>query len=1036
MKKHLNARKYTTKMKLVLICLLGTTANLFASSVYEGSYEQAIVTQNKVVIVKGVVTDASGESLPGVNIVEKGTQNGVMTDFDGNYSITVSGAQSVLSFSYVGFQSQEITVGSNTSLNVELNEDSKLMDEVVVIGYGTQRKADVTSSVASVKSESFNKGAVLDAGQLVQGKVAGLQISLPTGDPTASTSVILRGSTTLQGDRSPLVLVDGVPGSFNTVAPEDIEAIDVLKDGSATAIYGTRGTNGVIIITTKSRKGDSPNTIDYNGYLSFATMLRKPDFMDADDLRARIAEGWSFAGANNKDYGKTTNWLDEISRTGVTHVHNLTFRGGGKQTSMLANLTYESRQGTMKKSDLENIRGRFEVNHRMFDDKLITTLSIIANEKKSFTNYGVSSDTENEVTLFQEAYRQACIQNPTQPIYDENGDYIERDVYFYTNPVSLINEQEGEYRNRNVRFTGSLEYRPISSLSLKAMFSRKGQSNINGYYLTHKHNTTTENGYNGYAYRYTSDYRNDLTELTATWNETFDKHTVGFVGGYNYEYSVFEDFKMTNRNFPTDSYSYNDMNSGLGIKNGDGGVASFKKDEKLIGLFARATYNYDDRYLLMASIRRDGSTKFGEDHKWGNFPAISIGWRMNNEEFMKDIDWLDNLKIRAGYGVTGTNIYSPYQSLASLNYENYFMYNGSWINTLIPARNPNPDLRWEKKYEYNVGAEFDIWGGRLGGSFDIYLRDTKDALWDYSVAVPPYQYATIMANAGQIRNKGFEFAINAIPVTNKDFEWSTNLTFSTNKNELRALGNDKFTSPLDYFEAGHTGEPIQQSTHRNIIGGPIGDFYGLKSLGLSDDGKWVVERLNHDEEGNVTGVYYDLAENAGDQDKQKLGNGVPTTFLNWNNQIRFKNFDLAISMRGAFNFDILNFQKMYYGNPTIQYNVLNSAFDFHPVVDLSTGKPTGATAQINDSQRYVSEYIEKGDYWKIDNITLGYTFNEIKSKYIKNLRIYASCLNLATITGYSGIDPEVSMTGNYPGNDSRDKFPTVRSFTFGLNATF
>lgn len=1026
--------KINTKLKkasvlpLVVACLFGATSNTFALPTNKGENELPAVMQNQQITIKGSVKDVSGEGLPGVNIIEKGTTNGVMTDFNGNYSITVSNTRAVLVLSYVGFSSQEITVGTKTTIDAILKEDSQLMDEIVVIGYGTQKKVDVTSSVASVKSESFNKGAVLDAGQLVQGKVAGLQISLPTGDPTASTSVILRGSTTLQGDREPLILVDGVPGSFSTVSPEDIETIDVLKDGSATAIYGTRGTNGVIIITTKSRKGDAPPTIDYNGYISISNMFRKADFMDADDLRARLAEGWSFSGANSQDFGSNTNWLDEVARTGISHVHNLTFRGGAKQTSVLANLTYEDRQGTMIKSDVENIRGRFEMNHHMFDDKLVTTLAIIANEKKAYT--------ASNSGLFEDVYRQTSIQNPTQPVYDENGDYVERDVYFYTNPVSLLKERQGEYRNRNVRFTGSMEYRPISNLSLKAMYTRKGQSNINGYFLTRKHHTTTENGYNGYAYRYTSDYRNDMTELTASWNESFGKHRVGFVGGYNYEYNVFEEFSMNNRNFPTDSYSYNNMESGLGIKNGDGGIYSYKKDDKLIGLFARATYNYDDRYLMMVTIRRDGSTKFGDDHKWGNFPSVSFGWRLSEEEFMKDVSWVDNLKIRAGYGVTGTNIKDPYTSLASLNYEDYFLYNGTWINTLIPARNPNPDLRWEKKYEYNFGLDFDLLDGRLGGSIDAYLRDTKDALWDYAVASPPYQYTYIKANAGEIRNKGIEVAINAIPVSTQDFTWSTNMTFSTNKNELRALGNDKFTSPLDYFDSGHTGEPIQTSTHRNKIGGPIGDFFGLKSVGLSSDGKWVVERLNRDEDGNVTSVYYDLAENANDTDKQILGNGVPSTFLNWNNQFRYKNFDFSVSMRGAFNFEILNFQKMYYGNPTIQYNVLNSAFDLHPVVDMTTGKSTGTKVHINDSQRYVSEYIEKGDYWKIDNVTLGYTFNQIKSKYIKNLRVYASCLNLATFTGYSGVDPEVRMTDNDPGIDSRDKYPTVRSFTFGINATF
>ncbi len=1020
---------YRSMRKVIISITLAAGVNAFYTHAIPDSREMSIEgTAQQSITITGTVMDDSGEPIIGANVVEKGTTNGTSTNFDGHFNLSVKSGQTVLVVSYIGYIPQEITVGSKTQFNIVLVEDSKAIEEIVVIGYGTQRKADVTSAITSVKSESFNKGAILDAGQLVQGKVAGLQISLPTGDPTASTSVILRGTTTLQGDRSPLILVDGVPGSFATVAPEDIESIDVLKDGSATAIYGTRGTNGVIIITTKSRKGETPATIDYSGYVSISNQLKKPDFMNASDLRKRWSEGWSFGGANNEDFGANTNWLDEISRTGVSQVHNLTFRGGGKQTSMLANITYEERQGTIKKSDVDNMRGRLEVSHRMFDDKLISTFSIIANEKTAFTDIYSG--------LFEEVYRQACIQNPTQPVYDSNGDYLERNIYFYNNPVPLLDEREAEYRNRNIRFTGTMDFRPIDGLSIKGTYTRKGQSNINGSYLTHQHSTTTKSGYNGYASRYASDFRSDFAEFTGSYNKMIDKHTIGAVAGYSYQEDVFESFSMTNRNFPTDSYSYNDMNSGLGIKTGDGSIASYKMKEKLIALLARVTYNYDDRYLLMASIRREGSTKFGDDHKWGNFPGISLGWRLSQEDMMKGIDWLNDLKFRAGFGITGTNIEDPYTSLASLSYSGYFLYDGKWINTLIPARNPNPDLKWEKKYEYNVGFDFELFAGRLGGTIDAYLRDTKDALWDYQVAVPPYQYNYIKANAGEIRNAGVEVALNFVPVRTKDIDWNSSITFSYNKNELRALGNDQFTSPVDYFDWGQTGEPIQQSTHRNKIGRPIGDFWGLKSVGLSEDGKWVVERLNRDADGNVTGVYYDLAENADDKDKQVLGNGVPTTFLNWNNQLRFKNFDLSVTMRGAFNYEILNFQKMYYGNPTILYNVLNSAFDYHDEINLSTGKPTGTKVQINDSQRYVSEYVEKGNYWKIDNVTLGYTFNQIRTKYIKNLRVYGSCQNLATFTGYSGIDPEVRMTGNDPGLDSRDKFPTVRSFTFGINATF
>ncbi|WP_280743845.1 MULTISPECIES: TonB-dependent receptor [unclassified Parabacteroides] len=1016
---------------LLVGCFVFLCPVLHANALYSerGTEKQDIAQQS--ITITGTITDEFGDGLPGVNIVEKGTTNGTLTDMNGKYSISVSSSSAVLMFSYVGFQTQEVAVGNQRTISLSMSEDSKVMDEIVVIGYGTQKKADVTSAVASVKSESFNKGAILDAGQLVQGKVAGLQITLASGDPAAATSVMLRGNSSINGTSDPLILVDGVPGSFSTVAPEEIESIDVLKDGSATAIYGTRGTNGVIIITTKGSKRDTPNSIDYNGYISISDIARTPDFMSASELRQRWSDGYSPSGANDKDYGATTDWLDEITQTGISHVHNLTFRGGGKQLGVIANLTYDKKEGTMKTSESENIRGRLELTHRMFDDRLTTNVSLIANEQVR------SLDFEKGV------YRQACIQNPTQPVYNDDGTYMERNVYFYDNPVSLLNEKLGEVRSRNIRFTGSMEFRPIESLALKAMYTRKGQSRLTGSYLTKKHPTSTEGSYNGQAYRYTSNYVNNLIELTASWNQTFDKHAFTAIVGYNYEDTMDENFSVTNRDFPTDSYTYNNLETGMALAKGIGGTGawSYKGADKLIGLFARVTYNFDDRYLLMASLRREGSSKFGDDHKWGYFPGASVGWRINEEEFMEDYSWLDNLKIRAGYGVTGINVGRRYESLASINYEGYFLYNGAWTNTLTPVRNPNPDLRWEKKYEYNVGIDFDLFGGRFGGAVDAYLRDTKDALFGYTVPVPPYIYSSIMANVGEIRNQGIEVLLNAIPVQTKHFEWSTNMSYSTNKNKLRSISNEEFQMSTDYYYpddvygGGYTGEPIQQWTHIVKVGQPIGNFWGLKSVGLSSEGKWVVERLKKDDQGNTVGTYYDYAENAGDEDKQKLGNGVPKHFLNWNNTLRFKNFDLSINMRGAFGFEILNFQKMYYGNPTIQYNVLNSAFDKLPVVDLATGNQTGDKIAINDSQRYVSEYVEKGNYWKIDNVTLGYTFN-LKTKYVKNLRVYASCMNLATITGYDGIDPEIEITGLWPGTDQRDKYPTVRSYTFGINATF
>lgn len=1030
--------KALVKASAVAALLLASPIACLANANATGTSNVQSVQQGSLK-VSGVVKDVDGEPIIGASIFEKGTKNGTVTDVNGKFTLDVKPGSSLI-VTYVGYTTQEVSATRNP--NIILHEDDHNLNEVVVIGYGTQKKADVTSAVASVKSEQFNKGAILDAGQLVQGKVAGLQISLSNGDPTSSTSVMLRGTSTLMGSRDPLILVDGVPGSFSTVAPEEIESIDVLKDGSATAIYGTRGTNGVIIITTKSGRREQPTTIEYNGYLSISKQLKRPDFMKADDLRARWKElgANAFSGANDQDYGASTDWLDEVSRTGVSNVHNLTLRGGGKTTSMLGNVTYEQRQGTLKKSDMKNIRARLELTHRMFNDKLTTNLQLIANERKNNAGIGFGYNV----------YRMACIQNPTQPIYDADGNYVERNVYFYDNPISELNETTGTNRNRNIRFTGSLEYRPIADLLFKGMVTRKGQSNDRGYYKSHKAVSTTEQGYNGYASNYSYDYINDLVELTADWHHTFDKHSVGAIVGYNYEKSRYEWFNESNRDFPTDSYTYHKIQTGKGLQKGAASMESYAQSETLIGFFGRVTYNYDDRYLLMASLRREGSSKFGADHKWGTFPGVSAGWRINNEKFMKGIDWIDNLKLRVGYGVTGININDPYQSLASLNYESNFLYNGEWINTLVPARNANPDLRWEKKIEYNLGIDFELFKGRLGGAIDIYQRDTKDGLWNYSVPVPPYQYSTIMANVAKIRNKGIEILLNFVPIRSKDFEWRGNISYSTNSNEIRSISNDQFQMSSDYFDTGHTGEPIQTTTHRVKVGWPLGQFYGLKSVGLNEDGLWVVERLKHDDPNDpekVTGVYYGLAKDAKQEDWQVLGNGVPAHFLNFNNTITYKGIDLSINMRGQFGFEILNFQEMYYANPTIQYNVLNSAFDTHPVVSITNDGSgisyTGKEVRIADSQRYVSEYVENGSFWKIDNVTLGYTFNTSKWKYIRNLRVYASCLNLLTITSYKGLDPEISFrgdeTGGYSlayGTDHRDKFPTIRSYTFGINVTF
>lgn len=974
--------------------------------------------------VKGTIKDGNNAPIPGATVVEVGTTNGQVADADGKYTINVASANAVLQFSCIGYETVEIELNGRATLDVVLNEEASFLEETVVIGYGSQKKADITSSVQSVKSDDFNKGAVLDAGQLIQGKVAGLQITISSGDPTASSSMSLRGLSSLYGSTAPLVLVDGVPGNLDTVAPEDIESIDILKDGSATAIYGTRGTNGVIIITTKNAKREMPATVEYAGYVSLSDWLKTPDFMDAADLRAKIKEGWIFGGANETDMGATTDWLKEISQIGVSHNHNLSIMGGSRNNTYTANVTYRDNEGTIKGTGRTNLRARAQVSQYLLDNKLKLTGEILASESESNTGFSPTY-----------VYRMACIQNPTQPIYNEDGTYCERAIYNYDNPIGMMLERDGMYRNRSIRFNGVAEFKPIEQLTFKALYVRKGQNTISGYYTSRLDASTTEGGTNGSASRSASDYIYNMAELSANYVQDFGDHHITAIAGYSYEDNVSENFSASNWDFPTDAYGYNALEMGNALKEGNASMSSYKSKTKLIGLFARATYNYADRYLLMVSYRRDGSSKFGADHKWGNFPGVSLGWNLHNESWMKSASWLNQLKLRAGYGITGIDVSSPYQSLASLNYEGSYMYAGEWIQTLVPARNDNPNLRWEKKYEYNIGLDFAILDERLSGSIDLYQRDTKDGLYYYSVPTPPYQYGTIMANVCHLQNKGVEVLINAVPVRTRDFEWTSSVSFSYNANKLVSLQNDEFQTSSDWFSAGHTGEPIQTTTHRVKEGWPIGNLFGLKSIGVDDDGKWVVERLRYDDNNNVVSKYYDYAANAGQSDWQVLGNGVPDFFANFNNTFRYKNFDLNITMRGAFGHQILNYQKMYYGNPTILYNVLNCAFDKFDAVDAKTGQLTGNKAVLSDSQRYVSYYVENGDYWKIDNVTLGYT-KRFKSDIIKKVRAYVTVNNLATITGYTGLDPEVSFGGFDPGTDSRDKYPTIRAYTFGVNLTF
>lgn len=994
---------------LVLACGGGALPTLAASET-SSSPKVENVQQNEVT-VKGVVKDANGEAIIGASVIEKGNaKNGTVTDIDGNYTLKVKRG-ATLTISYIGYISQETKGG-----NIILEEDLKSLNEVVVIGYGTQKKADVTSAVVSVKAEDFTKGNFNDAGDLIKGKVAGLTITKPSGDPGAVTQISLRGIATVSGNAQPLVLVDGVPGSLSSVPPENIASIDVLKDASAAAIYGTRGAGGVIIITTKTGQREQRTEVTYNGYVSFSTWAKKADFMTSSDIRA--------GKTTFNDEGYDTDWLDAISRTAVTHNHSVSLSGGNAKTSYFGNFTYRNAQGVMKKTGNESMSVAFDLSHWMLNDMLKVNIKVNADQYKYDVNDAGA------------IYRQAVIRNPTSPIWNTDGSYNEGSLLQYWNPVSMQNEQTGQYKDQTVKFTGNITLEPIKGWQTNLMLSKGQTLDRGGYYYTSNHSQQGVNqkgSYSGSAKRsgYTVD--NKYLELTSKYMKNFNNvHRLDALVGYSYSEEEHDIDNMWNANFPTDYFGTNNIGLGTKLTDGEASMGSNHYSSKLIGFFGRVSYGYADRYNILASLRYEGSSKFGDNHKWGAFPSVSLGWNIMNEEFMKSTkSWLSNLKLRAGWGVTGVipqgndDVWGgAYRSMLRYSYNggNYYR-DGKWNKGLKSASNANPDLKWETAREINIGVDWSLWNDRLSGSFDFYNKKTSDMLYEYAVPSPPNLYTSTWANVGEMRNTGFEFMIKGVPVQTKDWRWETQATLQHNSNKLLSLSNSLYQTDNTLWLQG-VGDPVTQYTHKVEVGQSLGRIYSLKAVGVSDQGLFLIE---NPKTGQCAEFYQEM-RNDYDNWYEYMGNGIPKFTFGWNNTINYKDFDLSLQCNGQFGFKIINQQRVFYENNAHAYNKLKSATD-----KIGGNRPlSGAQSQV-----VTSYYIENGDYFKLSTLTLGYTYTPKNKTYIQNARIYGSVYNVFTITKYKGMDPELGSDNFwYAGVDDRDKYPTVRSFTIGLNVTF
>lgn len=960
--------------------------------------------------VTGTVKDNAGETLPGVTVVVKGQTGGTSTDANGVYSIRVHSPNSTLVLSFIGMSQKEVPVDNRTVVDVVMTSSLNQLDEVVVVGYGTLQKREITNSVASVKSEDFVKGSVKSVGELVQGKIAGLLVTKTNSNPTASPEILLRGVGTLKSGVSPLVIIDGIPGDLTQVAPEDIESVDILKDGSAAAIYGTRGSNGVILITTKKVRGYTPTTVELSSYVTTEQITRRLEFLNAQDIRNLVEEGNVYA----VDEGYETDWQDLIFHTPVSKSYNLSLSSGNSNSSYYANINYKDLEGLIKRSDNKTLTARLELNTSMFNNRLRFNASLLGRNQNYFPG------------SWESVYEQALTRNPTDRATDDSGKWVEYPARnLYENPMAHLYEVNGEVRNTLLKGIGSVQFEIAPGLIAKGIASMEDDNSLFGRAYTLNHINNIKNGEGGSATRTTSKSRTNVFESTLQYRgEIAGVHDINLIAGHSWQENVYESFSAYNHLFPTDFYDWNNLGAGQGIKKGTATLNSYKESSKLIGFFMRGNYNYNDKYLLMVSIRREGSSKFGENHKWGWFPAVSTGWNIMNESFMNNLDFISSLRLRAGYGLTGTIPGTPYNALRKLTYDTggYVFSNGEWIPGLITSSNPNPYLRWEKKTEYNAGLDFGLWEDRLTGAVDLYYRRTTDIIWDYAVPSPPNLYSSVVANAGSMENKGIEVNLTGQPVKTGKWLWTSSVNYSANRNKLLSLSNEEFQNNNPYINAGNAGRAVNEYTHKLEEGGPIGNFYGYKSIGIDENGMWLVETA----EGPKTLIQ------AVEADKQILGNGLPKHYVNWNNSVKYGNFDLEISMRGAFDFQILNQAQLLHGVPSEfrRSNVLRNSFTHDVFGQLS----------MDQSATYVSHFLENGDYWKIDNITLGYNWVPgDKVKAIGLCRLYVSTGNFMTFTGYSGIDPEVTTTNlsaRAPGIDYVRRYPATRSYTAGLVVQF
>ena len=974
-----NKTIHTICSLFMLLLLLGTSQNLLAQNI----------------TATGKVVDRNQDPLIGANVKVVGTQGGTITGIDGDFNLSCPQG-STLEISYIGYITQKVAAGRN--LTVTMQEDAVTLAETVIVGvgYGTMRKGDLTGSIASVSAKDMKQGVITSAEQLLQGKVAGLSVVQSSGAPEAGASIRLRGGTSLSASNGPLIVVDGIAGvDMNSVQPSEIVSIDVLKDASAAAIYGSRGANGVIIVTTNRAATDvEQKSIQYNGYVAIGQTAKHMDVLSADQWRGYVRDN-NIGSA--LDYGYDTDWQDELERTAVSQSHNVSISNSRKSSGYRASITYQDNQGVIKRNDMSRLAGSITGYQTGWDGRLRIDAGINAN-----------FDKWNPIDT--RIFERMANMNPTFPVHNPDGSFAQIGGTNTENPAELnTNRTDDQKRHRFLGY-GKVELDLLKGLKGVANGSYEYQSTEGGLY---KPTFAMMEGQSekGWGQRTHGEYTNQQLEAYLNYDVEFAKiHKLNVMAGYSYLKTTAEGFGSTRSGFDTDAFGYNNLAAGSDFRATD--VYSYKNESKLISFFGRVNYNLLGKYMLTATVRHDGSSRFGTNHKWGTFPSVSLAWRISDEAFMQDISWLDNLKLRAGYGVTGNqNGVEPYKSIAILSADGASYYDattGTWKKSYVQAQNVNPDLKWESTAQLNIGLDFSILN-RINGTIEYYHKKTSDLLWTYPVPQPPYLVGTMLANVGDLVNKGVELTLNANILRQKDWTLDANISLAYNKQEITKLSNDTYLAVG--LQAGSLhGLRGMSGQYSQIIkeGYPAGTFYGPKCQGIDADGKYII---NRDEEGNPI--------------SEDLGSAMPKFNLGVGINLTYKDFDLNVAGYGMFGQKVLNATRMAMFDAT-RLPAQNVPDDF-----LNSG--------IKDDPIFSSYFIEKGDFFRLQSVTLGYSIPGVKKIGLQKVRFYLTGENLFCISGYSGIDPEVSIPDNVldgPGIDWFNSYPRPRTYSLGVNIAF